>query len=140
VVAYVIGQIIIFLPVISIFFPSFFLSFFFCLHLWLLLLVMMLLLLVDGYPMQDVVMRWRGDSDTPTEAVHGVELIEIPQFTLVEYRAISTVESLATGPSVLFQIVIIVANSESNLTTGRIADAHGRFNGIRKVPSVFTPI
>ena len=42
-------------------------------------------------------MQWRGDS--LTEAVHGVEFIEIPQFSLVEYRAISTVESLATGPS-----------------------------------------
>jgi len=60
-------------------------------------MMMMMILLVDGYPMQDVVMQWRGDS--LTEAVHGVEFIEIPQFTLVDYRAISTVESLATGPS-----------------------------------------
>ena len=57
-------------------------------------------LLVDGYPMEDVVMRWRGDS--LTESVHGVELIEIPQFSLVEYRAISTVENLATGRSLSF--------------------------------------
>ena len=45
--------------------------------------------------MQDVIMKWKGDS---TEySVHGVEHIEIPQFTVVEYKTISTVESLATG-------------------------------------------
>jgi len=47
--------------------------------------------------MQDVVMQWKGD--LMTEAVHGVEFIEIPQFTLVQYRTISTVETLATGQS-----------------------------------------
>jgi len=47
--------------------------------------------------MQDVVMQWKGES--MIEAVHGVELIEIPQFTLVQYRTISTVETLATGLS-----------------------------------------
>jgi len=63
------------------------------------LMMMLMLLFVDGYPMQDVVMQWRGDS--LTEAVHGVEFIEIPQFTLVQYRTISTVETLATGPYLL---------------------------------------
>jgi len=61
---------------------------------------------VDGYPMQDVVMQWKGDS--MLEAVHGVELIEIPQFTLVQYRTISTVEILATGPSLFLSQFIFV--------------------------------
>jgi len=58
----------------------------------------MSILLIDGYPMQDVVMQWKGDS--MDEAVHGVDVIEIPQFTLVQYRTISTVETLATGRSI----------------------------------------
>ena len=49
----------------------------------------------DGYPMQDVIMKWKGD--TSNQAVHGVENVEIPQFTIMEYRTISTVEMLATG-------------------------------------------
>ena len=62
----------------------------------------MRLLLIDGYPMEDVVMQWKGDS--LTEAVHGVEFIEIPQFTLVQYRTISTVETLATGLSIFVSL------------------------------------
>ena len=53
----------------------------------------------DGYPMQDVVMQWKGGSSL--EAVHGVENVEIPQFTLVKHRIISTVETLATGRLIL---------------------------------------
>lgn len=45
--------------------------------------------------MEDVVMAWRGDS--PADAVHGVWDVEIPQFTIVEFRTVSTVEVLATG-------------------------------------------
>lgn len=45
--------------------------------------------------MQDVIMKWKGNK--PEEAVHGVTDVEIPQFTIVEYRTISTVENLATG-------------------------------------------
>ena len=72
-----------------------------------LLLLMKIMMLVDGYPMQDVVMHWKGDS--MTESVHGVEFVEIPQFTLVQYRTISTVETLATGPSLyLYQLTIIL--------------------------------
>jgi len=56
---------------------------------------MMAIMSTDGYPMQDVVMQWKG-----SEAVHGVEFMEIPQFTLVQHRTISTVETLATGLSV----------------------------------------
>jgi gamma-aminobutyric acid receptor subunit beta len=48
-----------------------------------------------GYPMQDVIMKWKGDN--PRRAVHGVNEVEIPQFTVVEYRTVSTVEKLATG-------------------------------------------
>ena len=49
----------------------------------------------DGYPMQDVIMKWKGGM--PSQAVHGVENVEIPQFTIMEHRIISTVETLATG-------------------------------------------
>ena len=45
--------------------------------------------------MQDVIMKWKGA--TSNQAVHGVENVEIPQFTIMEYRTISTVENLATG-------------------------------------------
>ena len=44
--------------------------------------------------MQDVVMKWNGRHN---ESVHGVDLVEIPQFTIKEYKTISTVEKLATG-------------------------------------------
>ncbi|ELU01183.1 hypothetical protein CAPTEDRAFT_144043 [Capitella teleta] len=47
-----------------------------------------------GYPMQDVVMKWKGGGE---DAVDGVAKVEIPQFTIVDYRCISTVEKLATG-------------------------------------------
>ena len=47
--------------------------------------------------MQDVIMKWKGPMNNPKHAVHGVERVEIPQFTIVEYRTISTVEQLATG-------------------------------------------
>ena len=40
-------------------------------------------------------MKWKGND--PSSSVHGVEHIEIPQFTVVEYKTISTVETLATG-------------------------------------------
>ena len=45
--------------------------------------------------MQDVIMKWKGEAFN--SAVHGVDNVEIPQFTIVEYRTISTVEQLATG-------------------------------------------
>ena len=45
--------------------------------------------------MQDVIMRWKGKKDD--DAVHGVKDLEIPQFTIVEHKTVSTVESLATG-------------------------------------------
>ena len=44
--------------------------------------------------MQDVVMNWKGGGK---QAVYGVANVEIPQFTIVDYRCISTVEELATG-------------------------------------------
>ncbi len=61
--------------------------------------IIILDMFVDGYPMQDVIMKWRGQR--PSEAVHGVDEAEIPQFTIMEYRTISTVEKLATGKSAL---------------------------------------
>lgn len=54
---------------------------------------------VDGYPMQDVIMKWKGDGFDLSHAVHGVEGIEIPQFTVKDHRAVSNVENLATGRS-----------------------------------------
>ena len=58
-------------------------------------LVCLTVCLVDGYPMQDVIMRWKGS--TPEKSVSGVEEADIPQFTIMNYKTISTVESLATG-------------------------------------------
>ena len=57
--------------------------------------IVVLVLFEDGYPMQDVIMRWK--NETTEDSVHGVEDVEIPQFTMVEHRIISTVEDLTTG-------------------------------------------
>lgn len=53
-------------------------------------------------------MQWKTDKPggSPLEAVHGVELIEIPQFTLVEHRTITTVETLATGLQIFLGIFV----------------------------------
>ena len=59
------------------------------------IIIMRTYFFADGYPMQDVIMKWKGG--TPSQAVHGVENVEIPQFTIMEHRIISTVETLATG-------------------------------------------
>ena len=48
---------------------------------------------VDGYPMQDVIMRWKGERNSIT----GVDNADIPQFSIVQYHTSSTVERLATG-------------------------------------------
>lgn len=45
-----------------------------------------------GYPMQDVVMVWHNKGN-----IEGVDKVEIPQFTVVKHRTISTVEELNTG-------------------------------------------
>ena len=42
-------------------------------------------------------MKWKGDGINLSQAVHGVEGIEIPQFTVKEHRAVTNVENLATG-------------------------------------------
>lgn len=47
----------------------------------------------DGYAMEDVIMYWKAGK----ESVRGVEQVELPQFTIVEYKTISTVQHLATG-------------------------------------------
>ena len=46
----------------------------------------------DGYPMEDVIMKWKGD-----RPVQGVEKIELPQFTLRAHEANQAIESLSTG-------------------------------------------
>lgn len=47
--------------------------------------------IVDGYAMSDVELYWR------TESVQNVDNVELPQFDVVEYRAINKIESLLTG-------------------------------------------
>ena len=49
----------------------------------------------DGYPTQDVIMRWKGNS--LDDHVHGVNESEIPQFSIIDHRAVSTIEYLQTG-------------------------------------------
>nr|WQM40871.1 gamma-aminobutyric acid type A neuroreceptor beta subunit [Ruditapes philippinarum] len=44
-----------------------------------------------GYAMSDVELYWR------TESVHNVDNVELPQFDVVEYKAINKIESLLTG-------------------------------------------
>ena len=47
----------------------------------------------DGYSTLDVAIFWKGDKS----AVHGVENVEIPQFTIVDYKTTTLTEELATG-------------------------------------------
>ena len=49
-------------------------------------------------------MKWKGVK--PEKAVLGVEEVEIPQFTIVEYRTISTVEKLATGKLIEYKLTV----------------------------------
>lgn len=56
--------------------------------------VIMFLCHADGYPMQDVVMRWKGNDSKA--AVHGVNELDIPQFTIADYAVGTTVESSLT--------------------------------------------
>ena len=51
----------------------------------------------DGYAMSDVYLYWRSGS------VHNVENVELPQFSIVEYRAITKIESLLTGTGIIKQ-------------------------------------
>ena len=54
-----------------------------------------MVLMPDGYPMHDVVMTWKGNSSS--EAIYGVEEVEIPQFTVVDYRLDNRVETVIAG-------------------------------------------
>lgn len=47
----------------------------------------------DGYAKHDLDLHWKSE----TNAVHGIEKIELPQFSIVEYRTIEKVESLLSG-------------------------------------------
>ena len=49
--------------------------------------------------MSDVYLYWRSGS------VHNVENVELPQFSIVEYRAITKIESLLTG--IAFNIFLL---------------------------------
>ena len=51
----------------------------------------------DGYPMEDVIMRWLGGGGNKRESVHGVDNVEIPQFSIADYKISSTIEELQTG-------------------------------------------
>lgn len=48
---------------------------------------------VDGYTTDDIEFYWRGGDN----AVTGVERIELPQFSIVEYRLVSKNVVFATG-------------------------------------------
>lgn len=50
---------------------------------------------VDGYPMEDVEMRWR----VGKKSVIGVDNVDLPQFSLVDYDTIATIQVLASGMS-----------------------------------------
>ena len=54
-------------------------------------------LILDGYPMEDVIMRWLGGGGNKRESVHGVDNVEIPQFSIADYKISSTIEELQTG-------------------------------------------
>ena len=58
----------------------------------------------DGYPMQDVIMRWKGDR----KSITGVDSADIPQFSIVKYDISSAVESLATGQLFCTWLVVSV--------------------------------
>ncbi|KAK2163166.1 hypothetical protein LSH36_84g04018, partial [Paralvinella palmiformis] len=68
-----------------------------------------------GYPMQDVVMKWRGNSKE--KAVHGVMDVAIPQFTIIDYRTVTTKEVLDT--------VFYRTPSGSQLTSGAMSHQSG---------------
>jgi len=57
---------------------------------------------LDGYPMQDIVMKWKGNS--LHRAIHGVDDVEIPQFTIEDYRIGATVETSMMGMSNKLQL------------------------------------
>lgn len=47
----------------------------------------------DGYDMEDLYLHWRSGH----HSVHGIQDIELPQFSIVEYRTVEKIESLLTG-------------------------------------------
>ncbi|KAJ8298190.1 hypothetical protein KUTeg_024721 [Tegillarca granosa] len=47
----------------------------------------------NGYAKHDLDLHWKSEKN----AVHGIEKIELPQFSIVEYRTIEKVESLLSG-------------------------------------------
>ena len=66
-------------------------------------------MIADGYPMQDLIMQWLNGNKH--DSVHGVDDVEIPQFTIVDYQNLSTVETLATGmsnPSSLYIEIYVI--------------------------------
>lgn len=50
-----------------------------------------MLFILDGYTVRDVVMHWK---DTP---VVGVDTVQLPQFTILNYDTSDRIENLATG-------------------------------------------
>lgn len=51
------------------------------------------LIFTDGYDMADLYLHWR----TGLHSVHGIQEIELPQFSIVDYRTVEKIESLLTG-------------------------------------------
>ena len=47
----------------------------------------------DGYDMDDLYLHWRSGRSS----VHGIQDIDLPQFSVVEYRTVEKIESLLTG-------------------------------------------
>jgi len=56
----------------------------------------------DGYPMEDVEMRWR----VGKKSIVGTDKVNLPQFSLVNYNTISTIQVLASGRFVYSDLLI----------------------------------
>jgi len=60
--------------------------------------------------------------------------LHLPQVNCVIPNNFQACGSVLVGPK-----IITITSGQSNLTKGRIADAHGRFNRIRQVAPICTP-
>ncbi|XP_074650447.1 gamma-aminobutyric acid receptor subunit beta-like [Tubulanus polymorphus] len=61
-----------------------------------------------GYPMEDVIMNWTKQE----ESVQGLSKIDLPQFSLVNYKTTEKIENLTTG---LYQRLSLVFKLERNI-------------------------
>lgn len=58
----------------------------------------------DGYDMADLYLHWRSGH----HSVHGIQDIELPQFSIVEYRTVEKIESLLTGARATISELLIL--------------------------------